>query len=71
MIIGAGDEGRLRREPEPTSISGFKSDEVVKEYRKLPCFYFPGRDFGIVIEIYMACGKPVLAFRRASLKPHS
>lgn len=48
---------------------GFKSDDVVKEYMEnCRAFIFPGEeDFGIAPVEAMACGKPVLAFRRGGL----
>lgn len=68
VIIGDGnDMGRLKRmAARNIDFLGFKEDAVVKEYlENCRAFIFPGEDdFGIAPVEAMACGKPVLAFRK-------
>ncbi len=71
VVIGTGpDEGRLKRmAANNIDFLGFKSDELVKEYlENCRAFIFPGEeDFGIAPVEAMACGKPVLAYRKGGL----
>jgi glycosyltransferase involved in cell wall biosynthesis len=71
VIIGDGkDRARLERMAAGNiDFLGFKDDEVVKEYlENCRAFIFPGEeDFGIAPVEAMACGKPVLAFRKGGL----
>ena len=71
VIIGTGnDEARLKRlASSHIDFLGFKDDDVVKEYlENCRAFIFPGEeDFGIAPVEAMACGKPVLAFRKGGL----
>ncbi len=71
VIIGDGkDRSRLERmAAENIDFLGFKDDEVVKEYlENCRAFIFPGEeDFGIAPIEAMACGKPVLAYRKGGL----
>lgn len=71
VIIGDGkDAGRLKRmAAENIDFLGFKEDEVVREYlENCRAFIFPGEeDFGIAPVEAMACGKPVLAYRKGGL----
>ena len=71
VIIGDGsDRARLQRMAAGNiDFLGFKEDSVVKEYlENCRAFIFPGEeDFGIAPVEAMACGKPVLAFRRGGL----
>lgn len=71
VIIGDGpDKGRLKRmAAENIDFLGFKDDELVKEYMEnCRAFIFPGEeDFGIAPIEAMACGKPVLAYRKGGL----
>lgn len=71
VIIGDGnDRSRLERMAAANiDFLGFKSDGVVKEYlENCRAFIFPGEeDFGIAPVEAMACGKPVLAFRKGGL----
>lgn len=71
VIIGDGpDRARLQRMAASNiDFFGFKPDDVVKEYlENCRAFIFPGEeDFGIAPIEAMACGKPVLAFRKGGL----
>lgn len=71
VIIGDGpDMARLKRLAGPSiDFLGFKPDEVVKEYlENCRAFIFPGEeDFGIAPLEAMACGKPVLGYRKGGL----
>lgn len=71
VIIGDGkDKRRLQNlAAENIDFLGFKDDVVVKEYMEnCRAFIFPGEeDFGIAPVEAMACGKPVLAFRKGGL----
>lgn len=71
VIIGQGnDEARLRRlASSHIDFLGFQSDENVKAYMEnCRAFIFPGEeDFGIAPVEAMACGKPVLAYRKGGL----
>ncbi len=71
VIIGDGpDRRRLERmAAENIDFLGFKSDEVVKTYfENSRAFIFPGmEDFGIAPIEAMACGKPILAYRKGGL----
>lgn len=71
VIIGHGnDETRLRRMASShIDFLGFQSDENVKTYMEnCRAFIFPGEeDFGIAPVEAMACGKPVLAYRKGGL----
>ncbi len=71
VIIGQGsDRARLERlAANNIDFLGYKSDEVVKEYlENCRAFIFPGEeDFGIAPVEAMACGKPVLAYRKGGL----
>ena len=71
VIIGDGpDRARLQSMAAGNiDFLGFKPDEVVNEYmQNCRAFIFPGEeDFGIAPIEAMACGKPVLAFRKGGL----
>ncbi len=71
VIIGEGpDKNRLQNMAAANiDFLGFKSDEIVKEFMEnCRAFIFPGEeDFGIAPLEAMACGKPVLAFRKGGL----
>jgi len=71
VIIGDGpDRARLQRmSADNIDFLGFKSDAVVKEYmQNCRAFIFPGEeDFGIAPVEAMACGKPILAYRKGGL----
>ncbi len=71
VIIGDGpDRARLQRMAASNiDFLGFKPDDVVDEYfQNCRAFIFPGEeDFGIAPIEAMACGKPVLAFRKGGL----
>ncbi|MEK9167009.1 MAG: glycosyltransferase [Patescibacteria group bacterium] len=71
IIIGDGPEmPRLKRmAAKNVDFLGYKSDEVTKEYfENCRAFIFPGEeDFGIAPIEAMACGKPVLAYRKGGL----
>lgn len=71
VIIGDGsDRGRLERmAAKNIDFLGYKSDEVVKAYlENCRAFIFPGEeDFGIAPVEAMACGKPILAYRKGGL----
>jgi glycosyltransferase involved in cell wall biosynthesis len=71
VIIGSGsDRARLQSmAAENIDFLGFKDDEVVKEYlENCRAFIFPGEeDFGMAPIEAMACGKPVLAYRKGGL----
>jgi glycosyltransferase involved in cell wall biosynthesis len=71
LIIGEGkDRGRLERmAADNIDFLGFKSDDMVKEYMEnCRAFVVPGEeDFGIAPLEAMACGKPVLAYRKGGL----
>ncbi len=71
VIIGDGpDSGRLKRMSAANiDFLGFKPDKVAKEYlENCRAFIFPGEeDFGIAPIEAMACGKPVLAYRKGGL----
>jgi glycosyltransferase involved in cell wall biosynthesis len=71
VIIGTGPEAARLKSLAANNVDflGFKSDEVVKEYlENCRAFIFPGEeDFGIAPVEAMACGKPVLAYRKGGL----
>lgn len=71
VIIGEGSDKERLMSIAASNIDflGFKSDEAVKEYlENCRAFIFPGEeDFGIAPVEAMACGKPVLAFRKGGL----
>lgn len=71
VIIGQGpDMTRLQRmAANNIDFLGYKDDEVVKEYfENCRAFLFPGEDdFGIAPVEAMACGKPVLGYRKGGL----
>jgi glycosyltransferase involved in cell wall biosynthesis len=71
VIIGDGpDRARLERMAASNiDFLGFKPDDVVREYfETCRAFIFPGEeDFGIAPIEAMACGKPVLAYRKGGL----
>jgi len=71
VIIGDGKDAARLKSIAASNIDflGFKSDEVVKEYlENCRAFIFPGEeDFGIAPVEAMACGKPVLAYRKGGL----
>ena len=71
VIIGEGsDKARLQRmAADNVDFLGFKPDELVKEYfENCRAFIFPGEeDFGIAPLEAMACGKPVLAYKKGGL----
>ncbi len=71
VIIGEGpDKARLKHiAASNVDFLGFKSDEVVREYlENCRAFLLPGEeDFGIAAVEAMACGKPVLAYRKGGL----
>lgn len=68
VVIGEGQQRKeLEKMAKPNvEFLGFKPDEVVKEYyENCRGFIFPGEeDFGITPLEAMACGKPVVAFRK-------
>jgi len=68
VVIGEGQQRKeLEKMAKPNvEFLGFKPDEVVKEYyENCRGFIFPGEeDFGITPVEAMACGKPVVAFRK-------
>lgn len=67
-IIGSGqDEKRLKKMAQKNiSFHGWLSDEQVLDYyHKCRAFIFPGEeDFGITPLEAMACGKPVIAYKK-------
>lgn len=71
VIIGDGsDRKRLERmAAKNIDFLGFKDDDVVAEYmQNCRAFIFCGEeDFGIAPVEAMACGKPVLAYRKGGL----
>ena len=71
VIIGDGsDRKRLQSMAGPhIDFLGFKPDEVVKEYmQNCRALIFPGEeDFGMTPVEAMACGKPVLAYRKGGV----
>lgn len=71
VVIGDGPERKRleRMGAENVDFLGFKDDDVVREYfENCRAFIFPGEeDFGIAPVEAMACGKPVLAFRKGGL----
>ncbi len=70
-IVGTGtEERRLRALAGPhIEFLGWQSDEAVRDlYRNCRFLIFPGEeDFGIVPLEAMACGRPVVAFRRGGV----
>ncbi len=72
VIIGEGsDRKRLMQMAGPhIDFIGFKPDEVVREYmQNCRALIFPGEeDFGITPVEAMACGKPVLAYKKGGVK---
>jgi len=68
VIIGEGEQRKELEKIANDNIEflGFKPDEVVREYyENCRAFIFPGEeDFGITPVEAMACGKPVVAYRR-------
>ncbi len=71
VIIGEGSDKARLQSMAASNIDflGFKPDSVVKEYlENCRAFIFPGEeDFGIAPVEAMACGKPVLAYRKGGL----
>ena len=71
VIIGDGsDRKRLESIAGPhIDFLGFKPDEVVREYmQNCRALIFPGEDdFGMTPVEAMACGKPVLAYRKGGV----
>lgn len=71
VIIGEGsDRKRLMQIAGPhIDFLGFKPDEVVREYlQNCRALVFPGEeDFGITPVEAMACGKPVLAYKKGGV----
>jgi glycosyltransferase involved in cell wall biosynthesis len=67
-IVGAGTETAHLRAlaGDNVELLGWRSDDEVRElYRNCSMLLFPGEeDFGIVPLEAMACGRPVVAFRR-------
>jgi glycosyltransferase involved in cell wall biosynthesis len=68
-IVGVGtEEGRLRKMAEGGRVEflGWQSDENLRElYRNCEAFLFPAdEDFGITAVEAMACGKPVIAYKK-------
>ena len=70
-IVGVGmEEGRLRKlaqgEGAPVELLGWQSAEALRElYRNCEAFLFPAdEDFGIAAVEAMACGKPVIAYKK-------
>ena len=68
-IVGVGtEEKRLRKlaEGAPVEFLGWQSDEALRElYRNCEAFLFPAdEDFGISPVEAMACGRPVIAYRK-------
>lgn len=68
IVIGTGPQEAYLRSIAASNVEilGWKSDEEVNEYlRYCRALIFPGEeDFGIVPIEAMACGKPVLAYRK-------
>ncbi|QQR54862.1 glycosyltransferase [Candidatus Peregrinibacteria bacterium] len=71
VIIGQGPDAKRLQSMAANNIDflGYKSDDVTKEYfENCRAFIFPGEeDFGIAPVEAMACGKPVLAYRKGGL----
>lgn len=71
VIIGDGNDRARLQSIAAANIDflGFKPDEVVKEYMEnCRAFIFPSEeDFGMAPIEAMACGKPVLAYRKGGL----
>ena len=68
-IVGVGtEENRLKELAAgvPVEFLGWQSDEALRElYRNCEAFLFPeDEDFGITAVEAMACGKPVIAFKK-------
>jgi glycosyltransferase involved in cell wall biosynthesis len=68
-IVGVGtEEGRLRKQVRgaPVEFLGWQSDEALRElYQNCEAFLFPAdEDFGITAVEAMACGKPVIAYKK-------
>ena len=68
-IVGVGtEENRLRELAAGAQVEflGWQSDEALRElYRNCEAFLFPeDEDFGITAVEAMACGKPVIAYRK-------
>ena len=68
-IVGVGtEERRLRKlaQGAPVEFLGWQSDEALRElYRNCEAFLFPAdEDFGISPVEAMACGRPVIAYKK-------
>jgi glycosyltransferase involved in cell wall biosynthesis len=68
-VVGVGTEGRRLRKlakAAPVEFLGWQSDAALRElYRNCAAFLFPAdEDFGIAPVEAMACGKPVVAYRK-------
>jgi glycosyltransferase involved in cell wall biosynthesis len=68
-IVGVGtEEDRLRKlaQGAPVEFLGWQSDDALRElYRHCAAFLFPAdEDFGIAPVEAMACGRPVIAFKK-------
>ncbi|MEK7146357.1 MAG: glycosyltransferase, partial [Patescibacteria group bacterium] len=71
LIIGEGSDRKRLEHMAAKNVEflGYKPDDVVREYlENCRAFIFPGEeDFGIAPVEAMACGKPVIAFRKGGL----
>ena len=68
-VVGVGTEApRLQKSARgaPVEFLGWQSDEALRElYRHCEAFLFPGdEDFGITPVEAMACGRPVIAYKK-------
>ncbi|MEK7381960.1 MAG: glycosyltransferase, partial [Elusimicrobiota bacterium] len=68
-IVGVGTEGvRLRKRSAGARVEflGWQSDEALRElYQNCEAFLFPAdEDFGITAAEAMACGRPVIAYKK-------
>ncbi len=68
-VVGVGTEaGHLKQRAEGAAVEflGWQSDEVLRDlYQNCEAFLFPAdEDFGITAVEAMACGRPVIAFKK-------